>query len=161
MIKKFLHHVGQLKRKRNNVLFGSAIFLIVLAVFLFSYKVGFVNIFSYIKNPISSVGKGIILFEGKDCDHCITVDTFITKNNVQDKIVFTRLEVFNDVDNADILIDKARICGLDSSQIGVPFLWDGSRCILGDVDVINFFKEKMAQKAVKPWHAIDELAVIG
>jgi hypothetical protein len=74
------------------------------------------------------------------------VDNFIKKNKIEDSLAFTRLEVSYDNANANILADKAQTCGLDVSKIGVPFLWDGKTCILGDVDIISFFKEKMAKK---------------
>ena len=49
----------------------------------------------------------------------------------------------NNVHN--ILLDKSQICGLDSSKIGTPFLWDGKNCILGYVDVIKFFQQEIVR----------------
>jgi len=37
---------------------------------------------------------------------------------------------------------KAKICELPTDSIGVPFLWDGKDCLIGDQDIINFFKQK-------------------
>ena len=124
------------KIKKNKLLFGISITLIALAAVLI-----IVNLPK--SNPSIT---GIILFEGKDCDQCAKVDTFITNNKVQDKVPFTTLEVFNDSGNADLLKRKAHICGLDISQIGVPFLWDGAHCFLGYIDVIDFFQKEIAQK---------------
>ena len=71
---------------------------------------------------------------------------FLTANKVPEKIAFTRLEVLNNNTNVNILEDKAQICGLNPTDVGVPFLWDGSRCILGYIDVIQFFKDKLLKK---------------
>jgi glutaredoxin len=86
---------------------------------------------------------GIILFYGQGCPHCANVDKYIAENNVKDKVTFAELEVFSNRDNAKLLEEKAVVCGLATDSIGVPFLWDGSKCKVGDQDIINFFKEKI------------------
>ena len=50
--------------------------------------------------------QGVILFEGVNCSHCTKVENFIKNNKVEDNISFTRLEVFENSYNADILADK-------------------------------------------------------
>lgn len=119
---------------KNLLLIITAIVLVAGALFVVSYS-------SKTKIDVS----GIILFYGDGCPHCKIVDDFISQNKIEDKIKFTRLEVFNNKDNAKILTDKAAVCGLDTSQIGVPFLWDGQSCFAGDVDVIKFFQDKINQ----------------
>jgi len=89
---------------------------------------------------------GIILFEGNNCLYCEKVDNFIKVNKIEDKVKFTRLEVFSNPKNTAILEDKAQICGISHSQIGVPLLWDGKGCIVGYIDIIKFFQEKTAKK---------------
>ncbi len=131
----------------KNVLFLTIILVIaVLEIFLFLVFGGGANkIVSYFNNNNSFVG-GIILFEGNNCPQCVTVDNYIKNNKLQDKVAFTRLEVFENKANAKMLEDKAKICGLDSSHIGVPFVWDNGHCIVGYVDVLKFFREKLAKK---------------
>jgi hypothetical protein len=41
------------------------------------------------------------------------------------------------------MADRAAKCGLSKEQLGVPLLWTGSECFGGDVDIINYFKEKL------------------
>ena len=86
-----------------------------------------------------------ILFYGNDCPHCKIVDDFITQNKVEDKVKFTKLEVFDNKSNSNLLLKKAQICGLDTNQVGVPFLWDNGKCFMGDPDVIKFFQDKINQ----------------
>ncbi len=84
----------------------------------------------------------IILFYGDGCSHCALVEKFIKDNNIQNKVSFVEKEVFGDDVNANELVQKATTCGVATDSVGVPFLWDGSHCVIGDEAVINFFKQK-------------------
>jgi glutaredoxin len=84
----------------------------------------------------------IILFYGDGCPHCAKVEEYFKENNVKEKISFVEKEVYYNLDNAKELEDKAKICGLPTDSIGVPFLWAGEKCLVGDGDIINFFKQK-------------------
>jgi glutaredoxin len=84
----------------------------------------------------------IILFYGDGCPHCAIVEEYIKENSIGDKISFAQKEVYYNQNNAKELEVKAKICGLSTDSIGVPFLWDGEDCLIGDQDIINFFKQK-------------------
>jgi len=62
---------------------------------------------------------------------------------VKEKIAFEEKEVYYNQNNAKELGEKAKSYGIDQNEIGVPFLWNNGRCIIGDQDIINFFEEKM------------------
>jgi len=83
----------------------------------------------------------IILFYGDGCPHCAIFEEYI-KNDIGDKIYFVQKEVYYNQNNAKELEAKAKICGLPTDSIGVPFLWNGEDCLIGDQDIINFFKQK-------------------
>jgi len=85
----------------------------------------------------------IILFYGQGCPHCAKVEEYIKENKVKEKIAFEEKEVYYNQNNAKELGEKAKSCGIDQNEIGVPFLWDSGKCLIGDQDIINFFKEKM------------------
>lgn len=121
--------------------------LILLEAFLFAFygNISLSTITSYFHKENPSVS-GMILFYGTNCSHCTNVQNFITSNNIQNKLKFTQLEVFNNPTNTNILADRSQICGLNPQEIGVPFFWDGKHCILGDKDIISFFKKEIAQK---------------
>lgn len=119
--------------------------LILLKGFQLYNNGGFTKIVSYFHKEETPIN-GIILFYGNRCSHCAKVDNFIKNNRIEDKVMFTRLEVFDNVANSNVLADKSQICGLNPRQIGVPFLWDGEHCIIGYVDVIKFFQEKISLK---------------
>jgi len=84
-----------------------------------------------------------ILFYGEGCPHCANVDDYIKANGIEGKVKFERKEVYNDDENANLLASKAGQCGLQTGQIGVPFLWDGKNCFIGDEDIIKFFEQKI------------------
>jgi len=98
----------------------------------------------FLLNNKTPESEGTILFYGEGCSHCKIVEDFISQNKVEDKVKFTRLEVFNNKDNSDLLTKKAISCNIDISQgVGVPFLWDGKNCLVGDVDIVKFFEDKI------------------
>lgn len=126
-------------KHKNLFLIGSAAILFGIAgVLVFASNLG-----GLLKNGEPA---GIILFYGNGCPHCENVEKFIKDKNITSKIQFSELEVFNNDKNAKILREKARICRIDSTQIGVPFLWDGQKCFLGEDDVISFLKSKAGIK---------------
>lgn len=91
-----------------------------------------------------------ILFFGNGCPHCANVEKFISDNKITDNIKITMSEVpygNNDnsslEDNAKILGQVATKCGIQANQVGIPFLWDGKTCTVGDVDIIKYFQGKM------------------
>ncbi len=87
----------------------------------------------------------IVLYYGEGCPHCANVDQFISDNDLHSKISFPEKEVFYNQANGQELAQRAAACGLPTDSIGVPFLWDGHQCYVGDVDIINFFKSKIGQ----------------
>jgi len=84
----------------------------------------------------------IVLFYGDGCPHCALVEKFVSENDIEAKVPFTKKEVYYNKQNANELTEKAEICGMPTDSIGVPFLWDGSKCLVGDQPIIDFFKLK-------------------
>lgn len=125
------------------VAFGVFTALIVVGFLLFS-NLGVINILSYFtkEDPYKN---SIILFYGDGCSQCETVSKYLADNAVSQKVAFVELEVFDNIENRNMLSGKAQICGIDVHQIGVPFVWESAqhRCVIGYVDVIEFFKEKV------------------
>ncbi len=87
----------------------------------------------------------IILFYGEGCPHCAKVEEYIKQNQIENKISFAQKEVYYNKNNADEMAGKAKICGLPDGSIGVPFLWDGEKCLIGDQDIIDFFKQNKGE----------------
>ncbi len=132
--------------KNKNIIFivvSCLTALAVVSVLLYS-NFGILKVLVYFEKPDPYQGK-TILFYGDGCQQCKLVDDFILANKVEAKIAFLRVEVFNNIDNSNSLIDKAKYCGLDVKDIGVPFLWNDQfgKCVIGYADIINFFKEEL------------------
>lgn len=86
--------------------------------------------------------KSIILFYGDGCPHCADVERYIDENNIAQKVFFEKLEVWNNEQNVQIMKEATKICKLDETKIGVPFLFAQSKCYIGTPDVKNFFKQR-------------------
>ncbi len=112
--------------------------LIIITIVL---TAGALFVLYYFNKPTIDTN-AIILFYGEGCPHCKTVDDFINQNKIGDKVEFTRLEVWYNKNNQNILAEIAQKCGIKTNQVGVPFLWDGDKCYIGDEDTINFFKQQ-------------------
>lgn len=84
------------------------------------------------------VDSGLVLFYGDGCPHCEIVDEFIADNKIEEKVYIEHKEVYNNQANQALLRSKATICGLPTNSIGVPFLWDGENCFIGDVNIKSY-----------------------
>jgi len=121
--------------KKITLVIAVIIILIIGAVVFAGYK----------KNNGNISQADIVLFYGEGCSHCVNVDKFIQDNDIENKIRFDKKEVFYNRENANLLAEKAQICGMPTDNIGVPFLWEESTktCKSGDADIINYFKAKI------------------
>ena len=137
-----------MKITRHHFIFGFIVAVVALVVFLWlTHSVKLFERLSSFRTP-NSYKTDMVLFYGFDCDHCVNVDKFIEANQIESKIPLTKLEVFHSPINKSILVDKGQICHIGFDQLGVPFLWDGpeQKCVVGDSDIIRFFKQKMVKK---------------
>jgi len=88
----------------------------------------------------------IVFYFGVSCPHCKLVEQYLTENKVAEKVRFSMKEVYENKNNANEAFAKAELCGISKNKLGVPFLWDGEKCYMGDENIINFFKEKLNEK---------------
>jgi len=83
----------------------------------------------------------MILFYSDSCSHCRNVEAYINTNGIKNKIKFEEKEVSQNQANATLLERRARQCRLDMTQgVGVPFFFDGDKCLMGDEPIIDYFK---------------------
>lgn len=101
------------------------------------------------KTKILSSDNSIVIFYSDSCPHCLNVEKFLEENKVSEKVAYIRKSVDNNPANIFQLREKALVCNL-FGDVGIPFLWDGqnSKCLVGDEDVINFFKDRIASLTV-------------
>ena len=86
-----------------------------------------------------------ILFYGNGCPHCANVEKWLSDNKVAEKVKFDTREVWYNKDNSSLLGEKAKVCGIASDKVGVPFLFDSvnNKCYAGEDEVTDFFKSKL------------------
>jgi glutaredoxin len=133
---------------KNKILIPTILFAVVLIFSFFVLSQEKDKSQSQANEPTSQGNQQssqIILFYGDGCPHCAIVEEYIKENSISDKISFAQKEVYYNQNNAKELEAKAKICGLPTDSIGVPFLWDGEKCFIGDQDIINFFKQKLGK----------------
>jgi glutaredoxin len=125
--------------------------ILFIAVLVFAFIILFKNREDNLSNNSAEENQQpketqIILFYGIGCPHCAIVEDYIKNNNIKERLSFEEKEVYYNRKNADDLAAKAKICGIPTDYIGVPFLWDGSKCYIGDQDIIDFFNQKINEK---------------
>ena len=84
-----------------------------------------------------------VLYYGNTCPHCRKVEDWLEKNPaIKERSGLVLKEVYGNRANSRELIQKAQRCNLDTTRgVGVPFLFDNGRCIIGDQSIINYLKE--------------------
>ncbi len=87
-----------------------------------------------------------ILYWGTTCPHCHDTIEWIEKNDIEEKISIVRKEVYNNQANSIDLSAKAKSCGLDEINIGVPFMYTSQgECLIGTPDITNYLQQKVNQ----------------
>lgn len=80
-------------------------------------------------------------FWGDGCPHCANVEEFFDAWEKKDQININKLEVWSSAANANLMRQRAKYCSLDTSKLGVPFLFTPEgKCLTGDTEIIDFFK---------------------
>jgi glutaredoxin len=84
-----------------------------------------------------------ILYFGETCPHCKDVEEWLVQNKVEEQLKIVKKEVWNDRQNAGELAKVAQSCGLDTSSIGVPFLYAEEKCMVGTPEITGYFSSKL------------------
>jgi len=90
-------------------------------------------------------GADTVLFYGYSCPHCKLVEEYIIKNDIDTKVQFDMKEVYKNTKNASDLEAAAAICNIPTSELGVPFLYDGATktCLTGETEIKDFLNQKV------------------
>ena len=112
--------------------------VIAIIVFLAGYKTWQKMHSNNSTDQVAQSNSSIILFYGAQCPHCQDVEKYIAGHQLDQKVQFSKLEVWSNQANANLMAEKAKGCNLDTTQIGVPFLWSAGKCYIGEDEVENF-----------------------
>jgi hypothetical protein len=78
---------------------------------------------------------------GLGCPHCEIVAKFMESWDKKDKINIKKFEVWNNKENASVMLDRAEKCNIKKNELGVPFMVDPSgKCFYGDQPIIDLLK---------------------
>lgn len=91
---------------------------------------------------LGEANSGITIFYGKGCPHCVDLEDFMAKNNLDEKVKTDKLEVWFNKENSKLLAAKAAECGIAREKVGVPFLYSEGKCLSGTPDIEKFLMEK-------------------
>lgn len=125
---------------------------ISLVLFLFSFVFVSFTLLLDKKNRLAETAKpaaatsSLTLFVGDGCPHCEEVEKYLADNKIAAKVPYSQKEIYNNEQNRNELLQVVKNCGLDESTVGIPFLKNGSECIEGTEQIINFFKAKANEK---------------
>lgn len=86
----------------------------------------------------------IIYYYGNTCPHCQELSDWLEKNKIAEKVKFVKKEVYQNQGNAQELQQAAAECGLDTSSIGVPFVYGKGNCYVGSDKAKEFFQKESA-----------------
>jgi len=80
-------------------------------------------------------------FWGDGCPHCANVEEFMKTWEKKDQTNIQKLEVWSNRENAQLMQERAKSCGIAPSGMGVPFLvTPEGKCLSGDTPIIELFK---------------------
>jgi len=123
--------------KKQLILYLLALVVTVIGVSFWAYQNS---------KPLPSDGK-LILYYRDGCPHCINVEKYISENKVLEQLPQLQIkEGAINRENTDEMLQYAKKCRIPLNQVGFPFLWNGETCLLGDVDIINYFSEQIKNK---------------
>ena len=100
----------------------------------------------YVLNKADVAGvtdDNILIFTTPTCSHCEVVKGHISQNDLSSKLPLAILDASKPV-YSKLLSEKASICQLDPTSIGVPFFFYQDQCLLSDQPIIDQL-DKMLQ----------------
>jgi len=90
-----------------------------------------------------------ILFYGNSCPHCMDVEKWLKEEKADEKLSLIRLEVYDNRQNAGLMNQAASVCRLNTKSLGVPFIYDQSKCYMGVDEVMQYLKQALGKTEAK------------
>lgn len=101
----------------------------------------FVNVAAAQYSPISDNDN--VYYYSLTCPHCRNVDSFFKQYGIVERFNIVKREVSQSPSNAKEFYDLCVAKNVTPEEMGVPYLHFEGQCISGDVNIINFFKNKI------------------
>lgn len=128
-----------------SVIFASLIILLLGGILVSSYQKKTKKETLAVKEPSKN---SFIYYYGITCPHCQELNQWMKENKIEEKlseknIKFEKKEVYNNQNNSLEMEKAAKICRLDSTFLGVPFLYDAGQCYIGTDKIESVLLEKI------------------
>ncbi len=91
--------------------------------------------------PVDFDANSITFFYGDTCPHCKTVEEFFSEKKMDEKVQFSRKEIYNNLQNRQAFDQAVKLCKMDAGSAGVPFVYAKGECFFGTPDVIGYFEQ--------------------
>lgn len=96
-----------------------------------------------------------IIFYGITCPHCKEVDSWMEEKNIETILTFEYKEVYQNKNNSYQLSQVAKSCGLNSNNIGVPFMYIENNCYMGKIEIIEYLQAVLDKKSSQETEEIE------
>jgi len=97
----------------------------------------------------SAPSAGNIYYYSLTCPHCKNVSDYFKRNGIIEKFNVISKEVSQNPENAKELYDALSFRNIAPDDMVVPFMLAGGEALFGELEIINYFKNKLGQE-VKP-----------
>ena len=89
---------------------------------------------------------GITYYYSRASSFSMNVQKFFDENKIEEKVVFSKKEVMPNTENSREMDMRAKECGLSEKETGIPFLYAGGKCFVGEEEIMEFFKKEAGVK---------------
>lgn len=93
---------------------------------------------------LAPIGEEDILYWGTTCPYCHDTIKWIEENDPKNKLNVTLKEVYENQENSLDLSAKAKSCGMNERQIGVPLMYTKTgECLIGTPDITAYLQAQL------------------
>jgi hypothetical protein len=128
---------------KKNTLVISLVFLLIALTFIF-FNIMNTEVSeneSFIDRVNIDLNEELILFYGEGCEYCSLVNSFIEDNKLESSTHLQVKEIYLNQINADEFEGKFNQCNPQPPFRGVPLLWHGSFCLMGEQEIIDYLDQ--------------------
>lgn len=104
------------------------------------FFVGISVFVGFFTNVVFAGEEKAVLYYGNGCPHCAKVEEFLQNNTLN--IELERKEIYQNTKNAEEFNEICEKENIDLMSRGVPFLYHGGQCFVGDLPIISYLQER-------------------
>ena len=86
----------------------------------------------------------LTVYVGAGCPNCNILESRVRNGRLDKMLPIVFKEVYNDETNALEMMGRLHTCAIPAGTEGVPMLWNGSLCILGQERIMEYLGRQLA-----------------